>query len=86
MSEGNAIYIDLVAAIPRGVSDPQVQALIGRWHKHIECFWMPEDDQLIALANSYYDDPRFKSNFDKLDPRLARFMGEAVKIYIKNRK
>src|ERR1700690_2590603 len=81
MAEGNAIYIDLIAAIPRGVSDPQVQALIGRWHKHIEYFWMPKVDQLIALANSYYDDPRFKANFDKMDPRLAGFMGEAVKIY-----
>jgi len=86
MTEGNAIYIDLIAAISRGVADPQVQALIGRWHKHIEYFWMPKDDQLIALANSYYDDPRFKANFDKMDPRLARFMSEAVKIYMKNRK
>jgi MerR family transcriptional regulator, thiopeptide resistance regulator len=80
MAEGNVIYIDLIAAIPRGVADQPVQALIGRWHKHIEYFWMPEDDQLIALANGYYDDPRFKANFDKMDPRLARFMAEAVKI------
>ena len=86
MKEGNDIYIDLIAAIPRGVADPQVQALIRRWHKHIEYFWMPKDDQLIALANGYNDDPRFKANFDKMDPRLARFMGEAVKIYVKNRK
>ncbi len=86
ITEGNAIYTDLVAAIARGVADPQVQALIGRWRKHIEYFWRPTDDQLIALANSYYDDPRFKTNFDKMDPRLARFIGEAVKIYVKNRK
>ena len=86
MSEGNAIYADLVAAIPCGVDDPRVQALIGRWHKHIEYFWMPTDDQLVALANGYYDDPRFKANFDKMDPRLARFIGKAVKIYVENRK
>jgi MerR family transcriptional regulator, thiopeptide resistance regulator len=86
MTEGNAIYVDLIAAISRGVADPQVQTLIERWHKHIEYFWRPTDDQLIALANSYFDDPRFKANFDKMDSRLARFMGEAVKIYVKNRK
>jgi len=86
MSEGNAIYADLVAAIPCGVDDPRVQALIGRWHKHIVYFWMPTDDQLVALANGYYDDPRFKANFDKMDPRLARFIGKAVKIYVENRK
>ena len=86
MSEGNAIYADLVAAIPCGVDDPRVQPLIGRWHKHIVYFWMPTDDQLVALANGYYDDPRFKVNFDKMDPRLARFIGKAVKIYVENRK
>ena len=32
------------------------------------------------------DDPRFKANFDKIDPRLAAFMREAVKIYVAGRK
>jgi DNA-binding transcriptional MerR regulator len=86
MTEGKTIYLDLVASISRGASDPQVQALIRRWHRHIENFWKPKDDKLIALANSYYDDPRFKANFDKMDSRLAKFMSEAVKIYVKNRK
>jgi DNA-binding transcriptional MerR regulator len=86
MAEGMAIYIDLIAVIPRGPVDPKVQALIARWHRNIECYWSPTDDQLIALANSYEDDPRIKANFDRVDPRLAKFMRDAVMVYVKNRK
>jgi MerR family transcriptional regulator, thiopeptide resistance regulator len=86
MAESRAIYSDLAAAISRGASAPQVQAIIARWHKHLGYFWSPKDDQLLALANTYSDDPRFKARFDKMDPRLAKFMGEAVKIYVQNHR
>jgi hypothetical protein len=86
MAEGKNIYISLIAVIPRGVDDPQVQTLIARWHRHVEHFWKPTNDQLLALAKGYSGDPRFKVNFDKLDPRLANFMGAAVKVYVENRK
>ena len=86
MKEGKAIYVELIAVIPRGADDPRVQALIGRWHKHMQNFWSPSDRQLLELAKSYYDDPRFRATFDSLDPGLAKFIGEAVKIYIQDRK
>jgi DNA-binding transcriptional MerR regulator len=84
MNEGKAIYIELIAAIPRGAADPKVQALIARWHEHIQNFWSPKNDQLLALAKTYNDDPRFKATFDNMDPRLAEFMAKAVKIYIQD--
>ena len=34
----------------------------------------------------YNDDPRFKANFDKMNPQLAEFMREAVKVYVANKK
>ena len=86
MAEGRAIYIDLIAAIPRGPAHPEVQALIERWHGNMGNFWSPTDEQLLALANSYDADPRFKANFNKMDPRLSKFMRDAVKIYVKNRQ
>ena len=43
-------------------------------------------DQLLALANGYNDDPRFKANFDKIHQQLAEFMRDAVKIYVENKK
>jgi DNA-binding transcriptional MerR regulator len=86
MAEGKNIYISLIAAMPRGADHPQVRALIARWHRHIENFWSPSDDQLLALAKGYSGDPRFKVNFDKLDTRLASFMDMAVKVYVDGRK
>ena len=49
-------------------------------------FWTPNLDQLVALANGYNDDPRFKANFDKMHPHLAEFMREAVHIYVARKK
>jgi DNA-binding transcriptional MerR regulator len=84
--EGNAIYQDLLKAMPKGAASPEVQACVERWRKHMEYFWVPNDDQLLGLANLYNDDPRFKANFDKVHPDLAEFMRSAVSIYVEDRK
>ena len=86
LDEGNAVYLEIVAAIPEGPDSPAAQAGIVRWRRHMECFWTPDPDQLVALAEHYSLDPRFKANFDKIDPRLAAFMGKAVKNYVRNLK
>lgn len=78
LAEGNAIYAELAAAIPSGPDSAQVQDLVGRWRRHLAYFWTPEPAQLNGLARTYRDDPRFRANFDKLDPRLADFMVAAV--------
>jgi MerR family transcriptional regulator, thiopeptide resistance regulator len=84
--EGNAAYEAIVAAIPKGASSPEAQAGVELWRKHMDYFWTPNLDQLLGLAEMYNDDPRFKANFDKIDPRLAEFMREAVKVYVANQK
>jgi DNA-binding transcriptional MerR regulator len=84
--EANAVYQDIVLAIPKGPSSAEAQACVERWRRHMEYFWVPNDDQLIGLADLYNDDPRFKANFDKVDPRLAEFMRQAVTAYVANRK
>lgn len=86
MEEGKAIYLDLIAAMPKGAASSEVQALIERWRKHMDYFWTPRLEQLLALANGYNDDPRFKANFDKMHPQLAEFMREAVQVYVANQK
>ena len=86
MAEGKALYTDIIAAIPKDPASPEVQALVERWRRHLEYFWTPNLDQLVALANGYNDDPRFKANFDKMHPQLAEFMREAVSIYVSNQK
>jgi DNA-binding transcriptional MerR regulator len=86
MSEGKAVYLDMIAAMPRGAGAPEVQAIVERWRKHMDYFWTPNLEQLLALANGYNDDPRFKANFDKMHPNLAEFMREAVKVYVEQSK
>ena len=86
MEEGSKNYTDMIAAMPKGAASPEAQAIVERWHKHMDYFWTPKLDQLLALANGYNDDPRFKANFDKMHPQLAEFMREAVKIYVANQK
>jgi len=86
MAEGKAIYIDMIAAMPKGADSKEVQGIVERWRKHMDYFWTPKLDQLLALANGYNDEPRFKANFDKMHPQLAEFMRDAVKVYVANSK
>ena len=81
--EGNQIYADMVAAMPKGAASPDVQAIVERWRKHMDYFWTPNLEQLNGLAEVYNSDPRFKANFDKIDAGLAEFMREAVGEYVK---
>jgi DNA-binding transcriptional MerR regulator len=86
LAEGKSIYADMIAAMPKGAESKEVQAIVDRWRKHMDYFWTPNLEQLVALAEGYNNDPRFKANFDKMHPDLAAFMGEAVKLYVKNQK
>ncbi len=86
LAEGGAIYDAIVGAIPRGPESPEAQAGVERWHRHQQYFWNPGDEQLLGLGELYNQDPRFKANFDKFDPRLAEFMREAIKVYVARRQ
>ena len=84
--EGNTAYETILAAIPLGASSPQAQAGVELWRKHMDYFWTPNLEQLVGLTELYNSDPRFKANFDKIDPRLAEFMRQAVEVYVKGKK
>jgi DNA-binding transcriptional MerR regulator len=80
--EGNAVYAGFVEAMPRGAASTEAQACVERWRRHMEYFWVPNEAQLLGLAEGYNSDPRFKASFDKIDPRLAEFVREAVRVYV----
>jgi MerR family transcriptional regulator, thiopeptide resistance regulator len=84
--EGNAAYAALLESMPKGPGSPEAQAGVELWRKHMEYFWVPNDEQLLGLTELYNEDPRFKKNYDRIDPQLADFIREAVKIYVENRK
>jgi DNA-binding transcriptional MerR regulator len=85
-AEGNALYQDLLAAMPDGPAAPPVQACIERWRRHLGYFWTPNDEQCLALATGYRDDPAFRKTYDAIHPELATFMVEAVKVYLEARR
>jgi DNA-binding transcriptional MerR regulator len=86
MDEGNALYTDLIAAMPEGPASARVQAIVARWHEHMQYFWSPRDEQLLGLADLYNQDPRFHANFEAMQPGLSAFMREAVQEYVAGRK
>ncbi len=86
LAEGSAIYKDMIAVMPKGANSAEAQAIVERWRKHMDHFWTPNLEQLLGIADGYNDDPKFRANFDKMDPRLAEFMRDAVKVYVESRK
>ncbi len=85
LAEGKSIYVDLAAVMSKGAASKEVQAVIARWHNHMQNFWSPNDEQLLGLADLYNDDPRFRDNYEKVAPNLSEFMREAVKVYVNRR-
>ncbi len=86
LEEGSKIYLDMIAAIPNGAASFEAQACVERWRKHMDYFWTPNLEQLVGLTDLYISDARFKANFDQMDPGLAEFMREAVRIYVKSQR
>jgi DNA-binding transcriptional MerR regulator len=82
LDEARQIYMELSAAMPKGAQSGEAQALVERWRANMDHFWTPKLEQLQGLAEMYEDDPRFKANFEAMQPGLAEFMKEAVRYYV----
>jgi DNA-binding transcriptional MerR regulator len=81
LAEGRAIYEGIAARMGEGPDSPGVLELIGAWRTHMNYFWTPSLEQLVALAEGYARDERFRANLDLIAPGLAEFMGKAAKAY-----
>ncbi|PKO02071.1 MAG: MerR family transcriptional regulator [Chloroflexi bacterium HGW-Chloroflexi-5] len=84
-AKGERITLALRDAMPKGVNAPEVQALVGEWQRHISFFSDCPDEMLLGLGTMYMDDPRFKAFYDRIDPKLAEFFAEAIKVYCAER-
>lgn len=82
LQEGQAIYRDLIAAMPEGPASAAAQDGIRRWHENMRNFYEPTPEVLLGLGNLYNDDPAFNATFVKMHPDLASFMREAIKHYV----
>jgi DNA-binding transcriptional MerR regulator len=85
LAEGKTLYADLTAHASNPPNSKEVQAIVARWHAHLQHFWSPSDSQLLGLADLYNGDSRFLAKYEQIAPGLADFMREAVKVYVKRR-
>lgn len=81
IAEGQAntqAIADLMGRLP---DDPQVQAVIEKWHHHLKYFYDPSIERMRGLGEMYVDDPRFKAGYEKVQAGLALFMKQAIEVY-----
>jgi MerR family transcriptional regulator, thiopeptide resistance regulator len=68
-----------------GPADPAVQEVIADHYRWISQHWTPNRESYTGLGDLYADDPRFRENFDRTDPRLAEFLRSAMAEYARTR-
>lgn len=81
MAEGQAVYTDLLAVMPKGPQSPEVQRCVARWHQHLRYFYEPTVQVLTGLAHVYNEDPAFRAFYLKLHPDMPEFIEEAILFY-----
>ncbi len=69
MDEGNRVYVDMVAAMPKGEASFEVQAIVERWRRHMEYFWTPNLEQLLGLTEGLQYRSALQSQFCQNPPR-----------------
>src|SRR5689334_12441486 len=82
--EGNQIYSDLADAIEAGKSplSTEVQAILERWHNHLQYFYEPTLEILRGLGELYNSEPAFMANFQKIHPDLPQYLQESIAEYV----
>ncbi len=70
----------------RAPDDPETLDVIDGHYRWLSGgFWTPNRESYTGLGDVYADDPRFRANFDKSDPRLAEFLRAAMAAYAQAR-
>lgn len=81
MQEGNQIYAELAKKVNDAPDNPDVQALLTRWHAHLRHFYEPSIEMIEGLGNMYFEHPDFNATFTALDPALPAFLQQAIAVY-----
>ncbi|MFJ8312116.1 MULTISPECIES: MerR family transcriptional regulator [unclassified Streptomyces] len=69
----------MVAGTP--VTDPAVQDVVDAHYRGVCRFWSPNAAAYKGLAKTYAEDPRFRTNFDKIAEGLAEYQRDAMVAY-----
>lgn len=86
-AEWAATLSALVALIDAGrePGDAEVLDVLDGHYRWISGMWTPNRESYTGLGDTYADDPRFRANFDRTDPRLAEFLRAAMAAYAQAR-
>jgi len=79
-AEQLSAFVALIDA-GNGPGDEPVQHAIAGHYQWLSGHWQPNREAYIGLGDVYCDEPRFRANFDKTDPRLAEFLRDAMTVY-----
>jgi DNA-binding transcriptional MerR regulator len=69
----------------RQPGDAEVLDVLDGHYQWLSGYWTPNRESYTGLGDLYADDPRFRANFDRTDPRLAEFMRAAMAAYARAR-
>ena len=81
--EGAAVTAELGAQLAAGAKpeDPAVEALVDRHREQISRWFYPCSIEMqVNLAEMYVADPRFAATYDKVQPGLAVFLRDAIRV------
>lgn len=82
LQEAGEIYTEIVAKMALGPANPEVQALLVRWHQNLRNFYEPSLEVLRGLGDTYHDHPEFNATFTAMHPDLPAFLKEAIGLYV----
>ena len=81
--EATAVTTELGAQLAAGAqpSAPAVQALVDRHREQISRWFYPCSIEMqVNLGEMYVADPRFAATYDKVEPGLALFLRDAIRV------
>lgn len=76
----------LADSMDKGITHPDVQALIAKSHEGVNFFYNCSLEMFRNLGNMYVEDPRFTATYDKYRPGLAVFVRDAIAYYCDTQK
>ena len=71
----------LADTMDQGFDSPEFQELMEKQYQSIQQFYDCSLEMFRNLSDMYVEDPRFRENYEKFRPGLAKFMQKAIHYY-----
>jgi 2',3'-cyclic-nucleotide 2'-phosphodiesterase (5'-nucleotidase family) len=80
-AEGEQILSELSEMVKNTPDDPRVQALVKRYHEHLNTFNKMSKDMFGKVSDLYTDDKRFAAYYKRFHKNMPEFLQQAIKTY-----